>query len=232
MKKTATTIIIYILCAGTALFSITGDEAVSKLKKRMNSIEKLSGTISYSPMTGQSYSGKFMYMAPGKLFIKFSNPNGKVMVTNAKKLWLYDPSSKVCAIQDLDIESESSGGITAVLDGYSAEVITEKSGEITVKFNNSENEISDIILNLDSTFFIKRGKLLKKRKEKSPVQEKTEINEEGKEEAHKEVTEGKEQEHFSFSLSNLNFSPDILENIFDYKVPSDAQIIKNPLNIK
>ena len=232
MKKTATTIIIYILCAGTALFPITGDEAASKLKQRIIGIEKLSGTISYSPMTGQSYTGNFMYVAPGKLFIKFSDPNGKILVTNAKKLWLYDPSSKVCAIQNLDIESESSGGITSILDGYSAEVITGKSGNITVTFSNREKEISDIILNLDSTFFIKRGKLLKKRKEKAPVQPKTEINEEGKEEAKEEAAEEKEQEHFTFSLSNLNFSPDILENIFDYKVPSDAQIIKNPLNIK
>lgn len=187
----------------TALYPINEEEAVQAFKKRMNTAEKLSGTISYTSIEGQNYSGSFKYMAPGCLYIKFSNPQGKLLVSNAKKLWLYDPHTKVCAIQDLDIEGGMSGGITSILEGYTPALLPKEKQGCALKFNNPQQEISDIILYLDDSFFITRGAFLDK--------------------------EGK---GFTFSITNLDHAPDIVKKIFDFDVPPNVQIIKNPLNVK
>jgi len=56
---------------------------------------------------------------------------------------------------------------------------------------------------LDSTFFLKRA-----------------------------IFKSKEGGSTSFSLSNVSTTAPVMANIFNFDVPSSAQVVKNPLNIK
>jgi outer membrane lipoprotein-sorting protein len=185
------------------LYPITGDEAVQKFRQRMAGIGKFSGVISLSTSSGQTYTGNLTYMAPGRIYIKFTSPFNKVLAANTKKLWVYDPHAKVCAVQDLDVETPMSGGIISVINDYAAVALPSGSDSWTVKFKNDAKPYPEITLNLDPTFFIKGGSF-----------------------------QDAERKGFAFSLSNINFSPSILKNYFDFEVPSGTQMIKNPLNIK
>ncbi|HOO73478.1 MAG TPA: outer membrane lipoprotein carrier protein LolA [Spirochaetota bacterium] len=176
---------------------------MNQFKKKMSSVGKFSGILSYTLSTGRTFTGNVTYMAPGNIKIRFSNPSGKILVANQKKLWLYDPQNKVCAIQELDQEEGMSGGILSLLRDYEVLQTLESEEGYSLKFSNENHEFTEITLVLDSSFFIKKGNF-----------------------------KNKEGSGFSFSVSGINFSPDIVKSVFDFNVPANTQIVKNPLNIK
>ncbi len=184
------------------LYSITGDEALAKFRGRMMGIGKLSGVISWSSGSGQALAGTFKYMAPDKIYVKFSNPSGKILVSNGRKLWVYSPSSSICGVQDL-AQGSSSGGIAGMTADYRAIVTSQGGDGYTIKLKNAEKAYPEIILRVDSTFFLKRA-----------------------------IFKDREGDGFSFTLSNVNFSPAVMPSLFNFNVPSNAQSVKNPLNIK
>ena len=193
------TLILISLCDYS--FAITGDEALSSFRGRMNSIGKLTGIISWSYSSGETYTGSFKYMSPGKIYIKFSNPSGKIIVSNGRSLWVYSPGSNICGVQDLG--GGGSGGIAALTSGYLAIVTASGPGGYTLKLKNNEKSYSEIILMLDSTFFLKKA-----------------------------VLKSKDGGSYNFSISNVSASAPVIPSIFDFNVPSSAQVVKNPLNIK
>ncbi len=204
MKKTITiTTALVLMAAAQGAFPLSADDIAAQFKKKMYSVGKLSGVISYTLRSGRTFSGNFMYMSPGNIHIRFTNPSGKILVANTKKLWLYDPQSKVCAVQQLDEEAGVSGGIVSFLKDYSVILLPESSEGYTLKFKNDEKEYPEITLVLDSSFFIRKGSL-----------------------------KNKEGEGFSFTLSGVNFSPDMVKSVFDFNVPANTQIVKNPFNIR
>jgi len=183
----------------SSVFAITGGEAVKKMQERLSSINKMTGVISWLNSSGKSYTGSFQYMNPGNIYVKFSNPRGKELVTNGKKLWVYDPIQKVCGIQNLS--EKLSGGLGNMLRGYMAIISSQAPDNYIIKLKNPDRYYSDIELSLDSTFLMKKI-IITNRNGKST----------------------------SFSISNINLSATIMKNIFDYKVPANTQLIKNPLN--
>jgi len=182
-------------------FAITGDEALSSFRNRMNSIGKLTGIISWSHSSGETYTGSFKYMSPGKIYIKFSSPSGKVIVSNGKSLWVYSSGSNICGVQDLG--GGGSGGIAALTSGYLAIVTAQGPGGYTIKLKNNDRSFSEIILIVDSTFFLRKVML-----------------------------KSKDGGTYNFSISNVNSSAAVIPSIFDFNVPSNSQVVKNPLNIK
>ncbi len=200
MKKRVFVITIMLLSLCDYSFALTGDEALSSFRGRMNSIGKLTGIISWSLPSGETYTGSFKYMSPGKIYIKFSSPAGKIIVSNGKSLWVYAPGSNICGVQDLG--GGGSGGISALTTGYFAIVTAQGPGGYTIKLKNNDKSYSEIILMVDSTFFLKKAIL--KSKEGS----------------------------YSFSISNVSASAAVIPSIFDFNVPSNSQVVKNPLNIK
>ncbi len=203
MKKTSSfTLILFIILSITrASYAITGDEAVSQFRGRMNSIGKLTGIISWSNSTGETYTGAFKYMNPGKIYIKFSSPGGKTIVSNGKSLWVYSSGSNICGIQDLS--GGGSGGIAALTSGYFAIVTAQGPGGYTIKLKNNEKSFTEIILMVDSTFFLKKA-----------------------------ILKSKNGGTYNFSLSNISMTDAVIPSIFDFNVPSNAQVVRNPLNIK
>ncbi len=182
-------------------FAITGDEALSSFRNRMGSIGKLTGIISWSYSTGETYTGSFKFMSPGKIYIKFSNPSGKIIVSNGRSLWVYSPGSNICGVQDLG--GGGSGGIAALTTGYLAIVTAQGPGGYTIKLKSNEKSFSEITLIVDSTFFLKKA-----------------------------IIKSKNGESYNFSISNINANASVIPSIFDFNAPSNAQVVKNPLNIK
>ncbi len=204
MKKiiTLTALFVFVFQVRT-IFPAGGEDLLASFKNRMTTLSKCSGTISYTLTSGRSFSGNFMYMAPGNINIKFTNPSGKVLVANGKKLWLYDPHNKACVVQDLDQESGMSGGILSFIKDYEAVDAPDTGEGHILKLTGNGKEFQEITLVLDSTFFITRGSFKKN-----------------------------EGPGFSFTISGTDFSPDIVKSVFEFSVPANTQIIKNPLDIK
>jgi outer membrane lipoprotein-sorting protein len=140
-------------------------------------------------------------MSPGKIYIKFSSPAGKTIVSNGKSLWIYSSGSNICGIQDL--AGGGSGGIAALTSGYFAIVTAQGPGGYTIKLKNNDKSFQEITLTVDSTFFLKKAAI-----------------------------KTKDGGSYNFSLSNISFSAPVIPSIFDFNVPSSAQVVKNPLNIK
>jgi outer membrane lipoprotein carrier protein len=134
-------------------YSITGSEALAKFQTRMYNIGKMTGIIQWTT-GGKTFTGSFKFMAPGKIYIKFSNPSGKIVVSNGRKLWVYNPHSHICAVQDA---GGLSGGIAGMTKGYFAIVSSQSSSGYTIKLKNNDRAYSEIILVTDSTFFLRKA---------------------------------------------------------------------------
>lgn len=202
MKSTKIFIAGIILFASMPAFSITGDEALTRFRARMLGLGKLTGVISWTAGSGQTMTGSFKYMAPDKIYVKFSNPSGKVVVSNGRKLWVYNPGINICGIQDLGGGS-SSGGIAGLTKDYNAIVTSQGSGGYTIKLKNNTAHYTEIVLLVDSSFLLKKA-----------------------------IFKGKSDEAFSFTLSNVSTSAGVMRSLFEFSVPANAQVVKNPLNIK
>jgi outer membrane lipoprotein-sorting protein len=201
MKRKIKTITIFILIIGSFsnLYSMTGSDALAKFRSVMYGIPKMTGIITWTTPSGHSSVASFKYMSPGKIYVKFSNPSGKTIVSNGKTLWVYNSSSKICGIQDLS--RGLSGGIAGFTNGYNAIVVSQGNG-YTLKLKNSSKKYSEIILILTPSFFLKKAIL------KSG------------------------NGSFTFSLSNINTKVGVVNSLFNFNVPSNAQTVKNPLNIR
>ena len=182
------------------LYAITGEEAVTRLRSRMYRISTMTGTISWSHSSGMMYTGTFSYKAPGKIYVTFSRPPGKSIISNGRTLWVYNSVSKVCTIQELS--GGGSGGIAGIVRGYNAIASPNKAG-YTIKLKNNEKKFTDITILVDTSFLLRRVML--------------------------KTGNG---ETLIINLSDVNTGVDIRPDIFDFKVPENAQIIKNNVTIQ
>lgn len=147
------------ICAGlvimfsTSIFPLAGDEAVEKFRSRMLRLKKLTGVVSWTAIDGQTYSGGFKYMAPDKIYVKFTSPTEKVLVSNGRMLWIYSPANRMCGIQELE-KGTTSGGIAGLVVGYDGIASGGEHGYI-IKLKSDEKQFSEIILSVDPTFLLK-----------------------------------------------------------------------------
>lgn len=197
------TIAVILIGSTVRLYGLTGEEAVLKFQQRMNAINTISGTISWMQKSGENYTGNFKYMGPGKIYIKFINPSGRILASNGKKLYIFDSSSNICGVQELDKTNPASGGIVGIIYGYKATLAAQGPSGYTIKFENTERAYPEIILTLDASFLLKKA-----------------------------ILTDKEGEVFSIMLSNLQIGEKMAPGTFDFNVPPNAQVVKNPLDIK
>ena len=203
MKPLLKLIFISLLICPPAVFSlITGEDAIGKFRARMLGIHKLTGVFSLTEESGQLQTGSFKYLAPDKIYVKFTSPAGKVLVSNGKKLWVYNSGNNVCGVQDLAAQSVS-GGIAGMVQGYNAIVSPRGSDGFTIKLKNNDKQYTDVVLRVDSSFMLKKA-----------------------------VFKNKDGKKFSFTLSNVSTTQEVMKNIFDYSVPTNAQVVQNPMNVR
>ncbi len=153
MQRLTLIIMILAVFSASALFPIPAEEAVGKFRARMLRMEKLTGVISWTSLDGLTYSGSFKYMAPDKIYVKFTSPSVKILVTNGKNLWIYSPVSELCGVQELTPGS-SSGGIAALVGGYEGIASGDEAGYV-IKLKNDDRVYREIILSVDGTFLLK-----------------------------------------------------------------------------
>lgn len=190
--------VLLVLAAAAPVFSMTAEEAMGKFRARMNIQEPISGVISWTMSDDVQCTGSFKYM-PGKFYLKFTNPAGRIIVCNGKKLWIYSQSSNVVGIQTLS--DKQSGGLVSLLYGYTG-IVTQDGDGYTVKLKKDDAYYPEAVLSLDSTFFLKRLVIKDK---KGNVQR--------------------------FSISSIE-TGSVMKNHFEFSVPANAQVLKNPLDIQ
>lgn len=145
--------IVFMVMIGQALYSLTGEEAVEKFRIRMYQLEKLTGVISWTSLDGQSYSGSFKYLAPDKIYVKFTSPEQKVLVSNGKTLWIYSPGTGICGTHELE-KGTTSGGIAGIVTGYDG-IATEGDTGYTIKLRDDAKTFREIVLSVDTSFLLK-----------------------------------------------------------------------------
>ncbi len=149
----------FTLLCGTALFSLTGEEAVEKFRIRMYRLEKLTGVISWTSFDGQSFSGSFKYLGPDKIYVKFTSPMEKVLVSNGRTLWVYTPGTGTCGTHQLE-KGTTSGGIVGLVAGYDG-IASEGDAGYAIKLKDDTKMYREIILSVDRSFLLK-GAILKR----------------------------------------------------------------------
>ncbi len=135
------------------VFPVSGDEAVQRFQARMWQVSRLTGTISWTAFGGQTYYGTFKYLAPDRIYVRFSSPVEKILVSDGKTLWIYNPGTKMCGIQEL-VRGSSSGGIAALVSGYNS-IATEGESGYTIKLKSSGKRYTEIILSVDPSYLLK-----------------------------------------------------------------------------
>lgn len=221
MKQIKIIITILMILSTAPAFSLTGDEALQKFKDQMAGIKTMRGQISLLYQNGEMYSGSFKYMFPGKIFIQFSEPSGKTIVSNGKKLWAYDAASGVCGVQELDIEVDEDdkdfkenagskrirvqdrGGPSVFLSGYQVTAVSEEKTGVTIELMNGTRKYTDIKLVLNNEFMLIKA-----------------------------IFKNDKDEGFMIKLSDVKTGEKITPGLFDFNVPANSQIVKNPLDIR
>jgi outer membrane lipoprotein-sorting protein len=153
MKHIRTLVLLAPVFLSTALFGIAIDEAVEKFRTRMLRLPKLTGVISWTSFDGQTYSGSFKYMAPDRIYVKFTSPTEKILVSNGKALWIYTPATNMCGVQEL-AKGTTSGGIAGLVTGYNGIASASDYG-YTLKLKNDEKRLKEIILSVDASYLLK-----------------------------------------------------------------------------
>lgn len=199
---------------------LTGNEAFEKLKERLAAIDTMKGIISIAYPTGDLYSGKFQYMPPGRIHIDLSNPPGKKIISNGKRLWVYDVSTDVCGVQELYAEDEENdkeldeeekkkkelkikGGLENLFNGYEAILISESDKGVIIEIRNEFRKYTEIQLTLDKSFMLSSARFT-----------------------------DKEGIRFVMKITDLKFGEKPIPGLFNFDVPANAQVVKNPLDIR
>jgi outer membrane lipoprotein-sorting protein len=210
---------LFLLYFASSVSALTGEEAMAKLVDRLAGAETMKGKITISYQSGEIYSGIFIYAHPGKMYIKFTDPPGKLIVTNGKKLWVYDSTTDVCGVQELETEEikpdkddtekqtkaikpKLMGGISRFFKTYEARM-SENSSQPVIELSNESKKYSDIKFILNPDFMLSSA-----------------------------VFKDKEGDGFMIKLSDVKIGEKITPGVFNFKAPDNAQIVKNPLDIR
>ena len=190
-----------IIAASAAALAVTGDEAVARMKSRIYSISSMRGTISIKSPSS-TLTGRFRYMAPGKFVIDLSEPSGKKIATNGKRLWVYSKHDNVCGVQDVD--TSFSGGIASYVNGYAAMATASGASDTVIRLKGSNRTYKEIVIQVDSTFLPKV--------------------------IHFRTEDGKGG--FTATLSGIVVNEPMAPTLFEFNPPAGTQMVKNPLNLR
>lgn len=220
MKYRIIFILLTILYHSSYAFPMTGEEAMMKLNERLAGEGTLQGKISISYQSGQTYSGIFMYMKPGKIYVKLTEPPGKLIITNGRRLWVYDSLTDICGVQEMDTEEASSGsevdnkpgngirsklkgGIQMFFNNYKTKLVSDNPSQYTIELTNESRQYSEIKFVLNSDFMLTSASF-----------------------------NDKNGDGFVIKLSEVKTGEKIAPGLFNFNVPAEAQVIKNPLDVR
>jgi outer membrane lipoprotein carrier protein len=220
----ALTFIVIISSAGNIsaykIFEFTTvTDVVKKVKKRFSEMESYQADFKImSEKSGNksNRSGRINYKAANRMLIEFSNPPGQKIVSDGKSMWIYIPSMNVVAEQDLKSDSGSifssatGSGLRSLFSKYHYKFASKTQPEkqtdgslqytLFLKQKESRSGFRTIKLWISEDFIIKK--------------------------ASGESSTGKIIE---IQFSNMKTNVALQNGLFQFDIPSQAKIIKNPM---
>jgi len=122
-----------LLSWGFSLQAEDGNARLSAVIGKLNSLESFRATITING----SMTGVLSYKNPYQLHVRFND--GRILSSNGKVLWFYNPDSSIAGKQDL---KGVSGGIGGLLSGYESVTVSGK----TFRLISPSKRYTEIIL--------------------------------------------------------------------------------------
>jgi outer membrane lipoprotein-sorting protein len=213
---------VIILLVSSALFAQDTEEQIKIVS--INDIKKIMAdkfatiedyTADFEWVNGNvNYYGRIQYKKPDKILLNFEEPEEQVIVSNGVSLYIYLPSLKIVAQQALKEDSESTilttaseSGLVKLLDEYSFSFYdislpqafkNMTAYHLTLNQNSAKVGFKKMDLWVSDTGLILQSS-------------------------------GSSQSGTNVSLTflNIKLNTELPDYIFDFEVPTDAQIIRN-----
>ena len=197
---------------------VTVSDVVKKVKNRFGETETYRANfVIKSEKLGKksTQSGTIKYRATDKLLVTFSKPYGQKIVSNGKTMWLYIPSLRVVAEQDLNssggfFSAGTKSGLKRLFSKYHYRFASKEQPEIQkngkkmytllLKQRESRTGFRTIKLWISEDFFIKK--------------------------AIGKTSDGKKVD---IEFKNIKIGIKLPKSLFKYKIPKGVKVLKNPM---
>jgi outer membrane lipoprotein carrier protein len=197
----------------------TVSDVVKKVRKKFSDMESYQADfkIVSEKLGNKAFkNGRITYKANDKMLIEFINPSGQRIVSDGKRMWVYIPSMNVVAEQDLKSDSGSlfssatGTGLKRLFAKYHYKFASKNQPEkqsdgsmqytLFLKQRESRSGFRTIKLWVSEDFFIKKA-----------------------------VGESSTGKMLEINFSNIKTNLGLSNGMFQFDIPSQARIIKNPL---
>jgi outer membrane lipoprotein carrier protein len=197
----------------------TVSDVVKKVRKKFSDMESYQADFKIvSEKLGNKAhkSGRIIYKATDKMLIEFANPAGQKIVSDGKRLWVYIASMNVVAEQDMKSDSASifssatGSGLKRLFTKYHYKFASKNQPEkqsdgsmqytLFLKQRESRSGFRSIKLWISEDFLIKKA-----------------------------VGESSTGKMIEIIFSNIKSNFEVSNGVFQFDIPSQAKIIKNPL---
>jgi outer membrane lipoprotein carrier protein len=202
-------------------------EVVKKVKKKFTTISAytsdfvITDEVGVKKKTTKVFTGKCLYKAPGKIKYEFSQPQGDVITSDGKTLWVYIKSINAVGKQDLTIEKTNKAG-KPIFQTNSKSGLNRLFRKYHYKFNSTtqpqkmEDGKEYFVLALEQRekvggfenmlLYIEADTYLIKKSVATDSRGKTTILE----------------------FRNMQLNPEIEDGIFNYHISGNSKIVNNP----
>ncbi len=197
----------------------TVSDVVKKVRKKFSGMESYQADfriVSEKLGNKAHKNGRITYKATDKMLIEFINPAGQKIVSDGKRLWVYIPSMNVVAEQDMRSDSASifssatGSGLKRLFTKYHYKFASRNQPEkqsdgsmqytLFLKQRESRSGFRSIKLWISEDFLIKKA-----------------------------VGESSTGKMIEIYFSNIKSNFEVSSGIFQFDIPSQAKILKNPL---
>jgi len=153
-------------------------------------------------------TGSIKFKVPDKLYVEYIQPYPQIIVCNGKKVWFYLPDYNQVSIQSVGRLEELMGVNLGLffwasriggLENYRKEVVEERDESCKIKLVPEAGNGVEIILIVSKKYWV-------------PVE--TEVSD--------------SYTVVSTRLENIVKNPEVNNEIFEFKIPSEAQVFESP----
>jgi len=203
----------FIICAHGFSQKETVSSILNKLEKERKSIQ--TGSFDFeqkvlikATLEEELITGSVKFKVPDKLYAQYVQPYPQIIVCNGKKVWFYLPEYDQVSIQSVGRLEELMGLNLGLffwaseigdLEGYTREVVEGKGENYKIKFVPKNENGTEITLVVSKKYWLPVG---------------TEVSD-------------------SFTvvstfLKNVVKNPEVNNDIFEFEIPSEAQVFESP----
>lgn len=229
LRKTAVTFFIFAVAAS---LPVTGQshnwnshaEVAKKVKQKFENLSTYSADFSITTTEGgrvKNMRGKLYYKSPGKIRYDFSSPQGDLIVSDGKMLWIYISRLKAVGKQDLTLNTKNEDN-NKIFIGTPGPGITRLFSKYHYRFDSVEQPRqidgkSVFVLDMDQ-----RVKIGGFEKIKLYIDSTSYL-------ILKAVGSDNLSRQTEIIFSNQSENPEIAGKLFQYNPPENVRVVLNPL---